>query len=83
MASFTSPCPRASWDDEAYKGRVAFIRTLQDSTIPLHVQQMMLEGTGIEWITKDIDSGHSAQLSQPEKLSAIAVELLKGFEALV
>jgi len=82
MTSFTSPCPRATWDSEEYKGRVAFIRTLQDATIPLPVQQMMLDGTGAQWIVKDIDSGHSAQLSQPEKLTEILVELAKGFEAL-
>jgi hypothetical protein len=82
MTSFTSPCPRATWDSEEYKGRVAFIRTLHDSTIPLPVQQMMLDGTSAEWIVKDIESGHSPQISQPEKLTAIIVELAKGFEEL-
>jgi hypothetical protein len=82
MTSFTSPCPRATWDSEEYKGRVAFIRTLNDATIPLQVQQMMLDGTGAEWIVKDIESDHSPQLSQPEKLAAMLLELTKAFEAL-
>lgn len=43
---------------------------------------MMLDGTGVDWIIKDIESGHSPQISQPEKLTAILVELAKGFEAL-
>lgn len=43
---------------------------------------MMLDGTGIDWITKDIESGHSPQLSQPEKLTQMVVELAQAFEAL-
>ena len=82
MTSFTSPAPRATWNSDAYKGRVAFIRTLNDAAIPLQVQQMMLDGSGTEWIIKDIESGHSPQISQPEKLLAILVSLAKGFEAL-
>jgi pimeloyl-ACP methyl ester carboxylesterase len=77
-----SPCPRATWDSDEFKSRVAFIRATQDAAIPLEVQQMMLDGTGVEWIVKDIESGHSPQLSQPEKLTAMTVELVKGFEAL-
>jgi hypothetical protein len=43
---------------------------------------MMLDGTGVEWIVKDIESGHSPQLSQPEKLISILVELAKAFQEL-
>lgn len=79
MTSFTSPVPRASWDSDEFKGRVAFIRTINDAAIPLAVQQMMLDGTGVEWIVRDIESGHSPQLSKPEELAGILVELVKGF----
>ena len=43
---------------------------------------MMLEGTGQEWITKDIETGHSPQFAAPEKLSNIMVELAKHFETM-
>lgn len=79
MTSFNSPCPRATFDNENYKGRIAFIRTLNDAAIPLQVQQMMIDGTGVEWIVKDIESGHSPQISQPEKLAEILLELGKSF----
>lgn len=82
MTSFTTPVPRTSWDDDAYKGRIAFIRTLQDAAVPLQMQQKMIEDTGVEWSVRDIDSGHSPQLSQPEKLAGMLVELAKGFEGL-
>ncbi|KAF2118799.1 hypothetical protein BDV96DRAFT_515622 [Lophiotrema nucula] len=82
MTSFTSPCPRATWDSDEYKGRVAFIRTLNDAAIPLPVQQMMLDATSVEWIVKDIESSHSPQISQPEKLTNILLGMAKVFEAL-
>ena len=43
---------------------------------------MMLEATGQEWITKDIETGHSPHLAAPETLSSIIMELAKHFEAL-
>lgn len=82
MTSFNSPVPRATWDSQAYKGRVAYIRTTIDACFPLQVQQMMIDGTDTEWIVKDIESAHSAQLAQPEKLLAILVELAEIFEKL-
>jgi hypothetical protein len=81
MTSFTSPIPRASWDSDDYKGRIAFIRTINDAAIPVAVQQIMLDGTGVEWIIKDIDSGHSPQVAQPEKLANILVDMTKTFES--
>lgn len=48
LTSFKSPCPAATWDTEAFKGRCAYIRTLNDRAIPYEIQNMMLQGTGQE-----------------------------------
>ena len=82
MTSFKSPCPRATWDHEDFKGRCAYIRTVNDQAIPYEVQKMMIDGTGVEWVVKDIESGHSPQLAQPEKLRDMLVGLAKQFETL-
>ncbi|ORY05271.1 hypothetical protein BCR34DRAFT_590937 [Clohesyomyces aquaticus] len=79
MTSFTSPCPRATWDSE-YAGRVAYIRTTKDAAIPLQVQQMMIDGTGVDWIVRDLECSHSAQIAQPEKLRDVLMELAGFFE---
>jgi len=55
---------------------------LKDASIPVEGQQMMIAGTGVEWIVKDIESGHSPQGSQPEKLTSIVVGLAKAFQGL-
>lgn len=80
--SFTSPYPAASWDEEAYKGRLAYIKTVNDQAVPYAAQTMMLEATGQEWITRDMETSHSPQLAAPEKLADILVELAKHFESL-
>lgn len=61
---------------------MAYIRTGQDRTIPAHVQQMLLVGSGVEWLVMDIDSGHNAQVSRPEELVGILVEVAEVFEGL-
>jgi hypothetical protein len=82
LASFKSPCPRASWDEQAFKGRIAYIRPVKDQGIPAQVQNMMIEGTGVEWIVQDIDTGHSPQLVAPERLCDMLLELAKLFEGM-
>ncbi|KAH7348266.1 hypothetical protein BKA66DRAFT_601315 [Pyrenochaeta sp. MPI-SDFR-AT-0127] len=81
LTSFYSPCPRASWDSHEFKNRVAYIRTVNDTGLPLFVQQMMIDNAkGADWIVKDIESDHSPQLSKPEEFSKLLVDLVKKFE---
>lgn len=80
LTALNSPCPLASWSDEAFRGRFAYVITLQDQCIPPQLQHMMLDLSGADWIKKEIDAGHSPQVSQPEKLVEIVLELAKGFE---
>ncbi len=80
LTSFYSACPRASWDSDEFKNRVVYIRTLNDTALPLFVQQMMIDNAkGADWTVKDIESDHSPQLSKPEELSKLLVDLGKGF----
>jgi hypothetical protein len=83
LTSFTSPCPAASWANEtAFKGRIAYIKTVNDQAVPYQAQDMMLQASGQEWITREIETSHSPQLAAPEKLAEILVELAKIFEGL-
>jgi hypothetical protein len=73
--------PRTSWDSEEFKNRVAYIRTVNDTAVPVFVQQMMIDNAkGAEWIVKDIESDHSPHLSHPKKFSGMLLELAKQFE---
>ncbi|KAL8861957.1 MAG: hypothetical protein Q9178_001827 [Gyalolechia marmorata] len=82
LTAFQSPCPAATWHAEAFKGRCAYIRTLSDRSVPYEVQNMMLEGSGQEWIMRDIETGHCPQLAAPEALSSIIIEIAHQFEVM-
>lgn len=43
---------------------------------------MMLKGTGVEWIEKDVATGHSPQVVQPETLLDMFIELAEQWERL-
>jgi hypothetical protein len=59
---------------------VAYIRTVNDTGLPLFVQQMMIDNASdADWIVKYIESDHSPQLSKPEKLSEMLVDLARKF----
>ncbi|KAL2842646.1 alpha/beta-hydrolase [Aspergillus pseudodeflectus] len=68
LASFSSPCPPASWNTDDFKGRIAYIHTRDDRAVPYEAQVAMVQATGVEWITREVDCGHSVQLAKPEEL---------------
>ncbi|PYH92263.1 hypothetical protein BO71DRAFT_420944 [Aspergillus ellipticus CBS 707.79] len=75
LTSFASPCPEASWNRDGFRDRVAYIHTLKDRALPYEAQVAMVQGAGVEWITRDVDCGHSVQLSSAaEELTRIVLE---------
>jgi pimeloyl-ACP methyl ester carboxylesterase len=68
LTSFSSPCPPASWNTDDVKGRVAYIHTRDDRAVPYEAQAAMVQATGVEWITREVDCGHGAQLAKPEEV---------------
>ncbi|KAE8370237.1 Alpha/Beta hydrolase protein [Aspergillus caelatus] len=81
LISFSSPCPEPSWDTEAFRGRVAYIHTLKDHAVPYEAQVAMVQATGVKWITREVAAGHSVQLSAPEELTRIILELAEQFRS--
>ncbi|KAF5874877.1 putative prolyl aminopeptidase protein [Botrytis fragariae] len=78
-AFWHSPCPRGSWNQEPSRGKIAFIRTLNDTSIPLQFQDMFMQNMGEEWIVRDMDTGHGPQLVQPERVCDVLIELAREF----
>ncbi|KAB8277587.1 Alpha/Beta hydrolase protein [Aspergillus minisclerotigenes] len=81
LISFSSPCPEASWDTEAFRDRVAYVHTLKDHAVPYEAQVAMVQATGVKWITREVTAGHSVQLSAPEELTNIILELAEQFHS--
>ena len=79
MKAFLSPVPSIGAFEPLYDGQRAYIHTHIDNTLPISAQEQMLQRSGVDWITKDIDTGHSPFVSQPEKLASVIDELVNMF----
>ncbi|VUC24297.1 unnamed protein product [Clonostachys rosea] len=66
--------------EASYDGCRAYVKCLKDTPIPITFQNLMIERSGVTWETRELDTGHSPFLSQPEKLSSTVDELIQGFK---
>lgn len=70
MLCYTTTATRQpAWTEDGYKGRLAYIRCLQDTTVPLQYQDMMMESSGQKWEVIDMDTAHSPFLNKPDELA--------------
>ena len=79
--TLSSPSPPPGWADEGYNGRRGYIHTLQDRTIPVIAQKMMVQYSGVEWNIMEIDTSHSPFLVHPQQLADDITEMATAFEA--
>jgi hypothetical protein len=77
---FESTSPPPAWAEEDFRGQFAYIRCMNDAVLPLAVQDAMIQGTGVEWIVRDIAFGHSPFLGKPEELTGLLGEFVKEFQ---
>ncbi|KAL2827662.1 Alpha/Beta hydrolase protein [Aspergillus pseudoustus] len=75
LTSFASACPEASWNTDAFRDRAAYVYTLKDRAVPYEAQVAMVQATGVQWISREVDCGHSAQLARPEELRDVILGL--------
>ena len=76
---FESACPPQAWAEEAFMGRLAFIRCTIDATMPPWLQDMYLERSGVDWLIRNIEACHDAFISRPEELAGLVVGFAKDF----
>jgi hypothetical protein len=79
-SAFNTPSPPPAWAEEDFKGHFAYIRCMQDAILPPFVQDAMMQGTGVEWIVRDIEAAHSPFLGKPEKLTGLLRDLASQFQ---
>ena len=76
MLALESPTSTPAWADSAFEKRRLFIRSMQDQALPAFVQDMIVQRSGVQWVVKDVDAGHSAWASQTEKVAALISEFV-------
>jgi hypothetical protein len=78
---FASASPPTAWQEPEYKGKLAYVRTMQDRAVPLFVQDMMMERSHVKWLVKDIETSHSPFLSRPKELTGLLLDCVNHFLA--
>ena len=76
---FESPAPASAWAEPAYQGKLAYLRLTQDRASPPVLQDFLLQRSGVEWIVKEIESGHSPFASKPSEVVETISELVEKF----
>ncbi|RYP53627.1 hypothetical protein DL768_001407 [Monosporascus sp. mg162] len=79
LQAFETKPTAPAWADEAFNGRRAYIRTLNDCCNPVSLQDKWLEKSSVEWDVVDFETGHMPFVSQPEALAKQIVKFINGF----
>jgi hypothetical protein len=80
IAAFTSVVPAPGWQESEFDQRRAYICCTEDATLPIEVQDMMVQQSGVEWIVRDFATSHSPFMSKPEETAGCLVDLADMFE---
>lgn len=78
-ASLSTPNGKPAWQDDAFKGRLAYWNSLQDQAIPDIAQKAFLAMSKVTWNVKSAQTDHSSFLSAPRELSSWIDSVVKGW----
>ncbi|KFY45988.1 hypothetical protein V494_00668 [Pseudogymnoascus sp. VKM F-4513 (FW-928)] len=81
LAAFESAAPAPAWAEPAFAGKIAFLKCSADVAVPPFLQDMFMEKSGVEWLVREVETGHSPWASRPEELAEIIggwVEVFAG-----
>ncbi|UKZ85228.1 uncharacterized protein TrAFT101_001098 [Trichoderma asperellum] len=67
------------WRGKAYDGHHAYIRAIQDNTVPLKHQDENIARSGVEWLVKSVDASHSLFVSKTDGVVGLVAELVVEF----
>ena len=66
-----------AWAESDFAGKIAFLRCTQDQALPLFLQDMFTEKSGVKW---RIDASHSPWASRPEETIRVLEKWAREFE---
>ncbi|KAK5674393.1 hypothetical protein LTR17_027805 [Elasticomyces elasticus] len=67
------------WTDPALDSRRAYLKTMLDTTFPPEVQQMFVDGSGVNWEVVEVDGGHEAFLTKPKLVADAVLKLAESW----
>ncbi len=80
MYVFKTPAPAPAWADAAYSGRCAYLRCSKDAAIPGFLQDLMMNGSGVDWLVYTFETSHSPFLKCPSDVTHCLMTLAAEFQ---
>ncbi|MDI1486709.1 MAG: hypothetical protein OHK93_005969 [Ramalina farinacea] len=78
-AAFESKVSAPAWAEDAYRGRLAYLRTTKDEAFPSHAQDHAMQSSGVGWAVSDLEAGHAPYASCPERVVEAVGRVIGGF----
>lgn len=83
LLAFKSPAPAPAWTEPGFEGRLAYLMCSDDQAIPRFGQEAMMQGTGMDWVVREIVGSHNAPFLKKTEEAAGAVDrFVDGFLSL-
>lgn len=81
MVAFLSPTPAPAWAEPTFEDKIAYLRCTQDRRIPVALQDVLIQRSGVKWMVRDIDAGHCPWLSKPKEVVEATMDFIEQFAA--
>lgn len=78
LLAFKSPAPVPAWTDPGFEGRLAYLVCTDDLAIPRFGQEAMMQGTGMDWVVREIVGSHNAPFLKKTEEAVGAVDAFVG-----
>ncbi|KAL9614955.1 MAG: hypothetical protein Q9167_000597 [Letrouitia subvulpina] len=71
ILAFESPAPAPAWAEPEFSSKIVFVKCTQDMALPVFVQDMFIQRSGVQWAVKELESSHSPFISHPEEIVGV------------
>ncbi|KAL9034181.1 MAG: hypothetical protein Q9214_007161 [Letrouitia sp. 1 TL-2023] len=71
ILAFESPAPAPAWAEPEFSSNVVFVKCTQDMALPVFVQDMFIQRSGVHWAVKELESSHSPFISHPKEIVGV------------
>ncbi|KAI1178723.1 Alpha/Beta hydrolase protein [Nemania sp. FL0916] len=79
LLAFDTPAGAPAWADQAFAGKRAYIRTLNDNCNPSWVQDKWLDKSKVEWLMIELPTGHMPFVSEPKDVAIAIMRFILTF----
>ena len=74
MLALESPSSKPAWAEGAYSGRLAYLTCTLDACLPLVLQEVWIQESGVVWAVRKVQGSHTAYVSKAKEVAGFVAE---------